>query len=154
MYAVCLRYSKDEDQAKDLLQEGFIKLFNNLANYRGDGSFEGWIRRIFVNTSIENYRKEQRRGFSVEVEDVEGELKVDTTSFQKFGYEELMKKVQALPLGYRTVFNMYVIEGYSHKEIAEQLGVTESTSKTQLHKARLLLQKSVLKLDEYSSGRK
>lgn len=154
MYAVCLRYSKDEDQAKDLLQEGFIKLFNNLPKYRGDGSFEGWIRRIFVNTSIENYRKEQRRGNSVEVEDVEGELKIDSTSFQKFGYEELMKLVQQLPLGYKTVFNMYVIEGYSHKEIAEQLGVTESTSKTQLHKARLLLQKSVLELDEYSSGRK
>lgn len=153
MYAVCLRYSKDGDQAKDLLQEGFIKLFKNLNKYRGDGSFEGWIRRIFVNTSIENYRKEQRRGISVDVDDVHGELKIDSTSFQKFGYEELMKKVQELPLGYRTVFNMYVIEGYSHKEIAEQLGVTESTSKTQLHKARLLLQKSVLQLDEYSSGR-
>ena len=154
MKMVCIRYLYQKALAEEVMNRGFYKVFRNLKDYRHTGSFEGWIRRIFVNTSIENYRKEQRRGNSVEVEDVEGELKIDSTSFQKFGYDELMKIVQQLPLGYKTVFNMYVIEGYSHKEIAEQLGVTESTSKTQLHKARLLLQKSVLELDEYSSGRK
>jgi RNA polymerase sigma factor (sigma-70 family) len=142
MYAVCLRYSTDADHAKDLLQEGFIRVFGHLGSYKFEGSFEGWVRRIFVNTAIENYRRNQKGKYFEEYDD-KHDRSVSPDAVSNLNMEELISLIQKLPDGYRTVFNLYVIEGYSHKEIAEELGITESTSKTQLRKARIVLMEKV-----------
>ena len=118
--------------AEDILQEGFITLFAKLKDYKGDGSFEGWARRIFVTTALMSLRKKDVFKMSEELDAVRG-MKADTTSqMQNIGYKELMELVMSLPPGFRTVFNMYAIEGYSHKEIAETLGITETTSTSKL----------------------
>ncbi len=142
MYAVCLRYSNNAENAQDLLQEGFIKIFRNLNRFRGDGSFEGWIRRIFVNTSIEYFRKKTNLFSTTEKED----LIVEDTSLNaldKFAEKDIIKLVQELSPGYRTVFNLYAIEGYSHKEIGTMLNISEGTSKSQLARAKSILKKKV-----------
>lgn len=129
--------------AEDILQEGFITLFAKLKDYKGDGSFEGWARRIFVTTALMSLRKKDVLKMSEELEAVRG-MKTDTTSqMQNIGYKELMELVMSLPPGFRTVFNMYAIEGYSHKEIAETLGITETTSRTQFSRARIWLQNKI-----------
>ena len=126
-----------------MLQEGFITLFTKLKSYKGDGSFEGWARRIFVTTALMSLRKKDALKMSEELDAVRG-MKADTTSqMQNIGYKELMELVVSLPPGFRTVFNMYAIEGYSHKEIAETLGITETTSRTQFSRARLWLQNKI-----------
>ncbi len=145
MFAVCLRYSKDHDQAKDWLQEGFIKLFTHLHTFRGTGAFEGWMRRIFVNLALEDIRKNMR-GITTTDLDSADQVPYTDHGFQKLSVDELMGLVQKLPDGYRTVFNLFGIEGYSHKEIAEMLGISENTSKTQLLKARLQLQRMLKEL--------
>lgn len=135
MYAICLRYMGNVDDAKDALQEGFIKVFRNLSKYAFTGSFEGWLKRIFVNTSIEQLRKRKQH---TDIEQApEGLAQLDLHTIDS---EKILDVVQKLPAGYRTVFNMYCVDGYSHKEIAEQLSISESTSKSQLFKARKLLQ--------------
>lgn len=144
MYAVSLRYTQNNDDAQDVLQEAFIRIYKNLKQFKFNGSFEGWCRRIVSNTAIEALRKKGR--MKVNSSDELPEVPIDAQSFEKLKYEDLMRLVRELPDGYRSVFNMYVIDGYSHKEIAEILGVTESTSKTQLYKARLALQKRVLSI--------
>ena len=139
MYAVCLRYAGNTQEAEDILQEGFIKIFNKIGSFRGEGSFEGWIRRIFVNTAIEQFRKKNYLKPLTEVEEntVEGKyLSVLDTLAEK----DIIQLVQQLSPGYRTVFNMYVIEGYTHKQISEILGISEGTSKSQLSRAKLILQ--------------
>ena len=139
MYAVCLRYAGNAEEAEDILQEGFIKIFNKIESFRREGSFEGWIRRIFVNTAIEHFRKKNYLKPLTEVEEntVEGKyLSVLDTLAEK----DIIQLVQQLSPGYRTVFNMYVIEGYTHKQIAEILGISEGTSKSQLSRAKLILQ--------------
>ena len=151
MYGVCLRYSGNVEDANDLLQEGFIKIFKNLVKFRGDGSFEGWMRRIFVNTSIEHFRKKVRLYNVSEmqenaIEDVE--LNVLDTMAEK----DIIFLVNELAPGYKAVFNMHVIEGYSHKEIAEILGITEGTSKSQLARAKGVLKKSLEKTMNRASG--
>jgi RNA polymerase sigma-70 factor (ECF subfamily) len=129
--------------AEDILQEGFITLFAKLKDYKGDGSFEGWARRIFVTTALMSLRKKDVFKMSEELDAVRG-MKADTTSqMQNIGYKELMELVMSLPPGFRTVFNMYAIEGYSHKEIAETLGITETTSRTQFSRARIWLQNKI-----------
>jgi RNA polymerase sigma-70 factor (ECF subfamily) len=129
--------------AEDILQEGFITLFTKLKDYKGDGSFEGWARRIFVTTALMSLRKKDALKMSEELDVVRG-MKAETTSqMQNIGYKELMKLVMSLPPGFRTVFNMYAIEGYSHKEIAETLGITETTSRTQFSRARIWLQNKI-----------
>lgn len=146
MYAVCYRYATDADHAKDLLQDGFIRVFKNLKKYEYKGSFEGWVRRIFVNCSIENYRKNQKGKFFEEITP-KTEKHVDPEVLQDLSMQELLNLINALPMGYKTVFNLYVIDGYSHKEIAEELDITESTSKTQLRKARLALMEKIENLE-------
>jgi RNA polymerase sigma factor (sigma-70 family) len=138
MFAICLRYSKNQMDAEDILQEGFVKLFNNLNRFRGEGSFEGWVRRIFVNTAIEHIR---RKNLNTAVgEGLENSIADKQKSALDSLYEkDLIKTSRTLSDGYRTVFNMYAIEGYSHKEIAGQLGITESTSKSQFSRAKALL---------------
>ena len=143
MYSVCLRYAGNADDAQDLLQEGFIKVFRNLDKYRGDGSFEGWVRRIFVNTSIEQYRKKSLAlQKATDVENVVMEDK-EWNVLDKLAERDILKMVQELSPGYKMVFNMHVIEGYSHKEIADMLGINEGTSKSQLARAKAVLQKMV-----------
>jgi RNA polymerase sigma factor (sigma-70 family) len=139
MYGVCLRYASNAEEAEDILQEGFIKVFNKIGSFRGEGSFEGWIRRIFVNTAIEQYRKKIFLQPITEYEEdtVEGKY---LTVLDSLAEKDIIQLVQQLSPGYRTVFNMYVVEGYTHKQIAEALGISEGTSKSQLSRAKLILQ--------------
>ncbi|HEX4876188.1 MAG TPA: RNA polymerase sigma factor [Chitinophagaceae bacterium] len=142
MYAVCLRYAGNAEEAEDILQEGFIKVFKKLDSFRGDGSFEGWIRRIFVNTAIEHFRR--KRYLMPVTEKEENTLEGKYTSvLDELGAKDIMALIQELSPGYRTVFNMYVVEGYTHKEIADMLGISEGTSKSQLSRAKVILQDMV-----------
>lgn len=145
MYGVCLRYSGNVDDANDLLQEGFIKVFKNLLKFRGDGSFEGWMRRIFVNTSIEHFRKKVKLYNVTEVQENTIE-DTDLNILDTLAEKDIIILVNELSPGYKTVFNMHVVEGYSHKEIAEMLGITEGTSKSQLSRAKDVLKKSLEKM--------
>ena len=143
MYAICLRYMGDRDAAADILQDGFVTLFTKLDTYSGEGSFEGWARKIFVNTALMSLRK---KDVLKQADDVDAAWNVtaDTsTPIQNMGYQELCRMIAALPPGFRTVFNMYVVEGYSHKEIAEALNISETTSRSQLQRARALLQNKI-----------
>ncbi len=142
MYAVCLRYCKDADAAQDLLQDGFVKIFRNLDKFRGEGSFEGWIRRIFVNTAIEHFRKSVKNYTVSDTEDVTIE-DTSLTALDNLAEKDIIKLIQELSPGYRQVFNMYVIEGYSHKDIGEILGISEGTSKSQLARAKGILKRMV-----------
>ena len=139
MYGVCLRYAGKAEDAQDILQDGFVKIFKNLHMYRGDGSFEGWIRRIFVNTAIEHYRRQVNLYPVTENHENLLETK-EVSAFDSLSVKDLMKIIQQLSPGYRTVFNLYVVEGYSHKEIAEMIGISEGTSKSQLARAKGVLQ--------------
>ncbi len=144
MYGVCLRYSGNMEDADDLLQEGFIKIFKNLSKFRGEGSFEGWIRRIFVNTSIEHFRKKVKLYNVTDVQEntIEDD---DLTILDTLAEKDIIFLVNELSPGYKAVFNMHVIEGYSHSEIADILGITEGTSKSQLARAKGVLKKSLEK---------
>lgn len=139
MMSVCCRYCNNKDDAKDLLQDGFLKVFNNLNKYEFKGSLEGWIRRIMVNTAIDYYRKSKDVHF---VNDEEGYILDNNnaesadTIYSTFGVEIIMEAIQELTPVYKTVFNLYVMEGYSHKEIAEELKINEGTSKSNLAKAK------------------
>ena len=154
MYAVCLRYSKDAEDAQDLLQDGFIKIFKNLEKFRGEGSFEGWIRRIFVNTSIEHFRKSLRNSPVPVIEPQEISIEDPSwNALDNLAEKDIIKMIQGLSPGYRQVFNMYVIEGYSHKDIANILGISEGTSKSQLARAKGILKKIVAgKINESKTG--
>lgn len=142
MYAVCLRYSNNADDACDLLQDGFIKVYKNLEKYRGEGFFEGWVRRIFVNTSIEHFRRKTKLTTISDTQETNIEDK-EWGAFDTMAEKDIIKIVQQLSPGYRQVFNMYVIEGYTHKEIGDILGISEGTSKSQLARAKVILQKMV-----------
>ena len=144
LYAVCLQYSNNDDEAKDILQEGFIKIFENLHSYKFEGSFEGWIRRITVNTALEKYRS---RNNLYKVEDIDqiAETKAEPDGEDYTGLEaaDLLKIIRELPPKYRMVFNLYALEGYSHKEIAGMVNISEGTSKSNLSRARSILQRRV-----------
>jgi len=148
MLAVCMRYAKDRMEAEDVLQLGYIKIFQKIKDYRGEGSFEGWIRRIMVNTAIESYRKNLRSLNVVPIEDAY-EQPSQGFDFSSLGMQDLLKVIQKLADGYRMVFNMYIIEGYSHKEIAETLGISEGASKSQLSRARAILQQEIIKMEGF-----
>lgn len=145
MYATCLRYAKDSTEAEDVLQDGFIKVFQNIVNFKNEGSLEGWIRRIMVNTALEKFRKKNILYPVGEVYEYAKDMKQDNVEHELHA-EELMKVINKLSPGYKMVFNLYAIEGYSHKEIAEQLNINEGTSKSQLARARMVLQEEVNKL--------
>lgn len=142
MFSVCLRYANEYNSAQDLLQEGFVKVFRNIEKFRGEGSFEGWVRRIFVNTAIEHYRK-QVNMYALHDSEVKYYEHYETNALETLKHEDILKMIQKLSDGYRTVFNLYIIEGYSHKEIGDMLGISEGTSKSQLARARYLLQKMI-----------
>jgi RNA polymerase sigma factor (sigma-70 family) len=142
MYVTCQRYTASIEDAKDVLQEGFIKIFRDLHQFDPNkGKVEYWMKKVMVNTCLEAIRKKR-----IDFQSLDSSLNVpsqEETSLSKLSLQELTKLIQNLPLGYRTVFNMYVIEGYTHAEIAEQLEITESTSKTQLMKAKSLLRQKL-----------
>lgn len=143
MYGICLRYLKNKDEAEDALQDGFVRVFNYIDKYKYKGSFDGWIRRIIVNTAInclnQNIKHRYQSDFS-EIEEVIEDTKaiIDTASV-----DHLLNVIQTLPPGYKIIFNMYEIDGYNHKEIAETLGISISTSKSQLMKAKMLLKTKI-----------
>jgi RNA polymerase sigma factor (sigma-70 family) len=142
MYGVCMRYASESFQAQDILQEGFIKVFKYIGQFKGTGSFEGWVRRVFVNVALEQLRKKSNMYV---VQDAELNLTETCceSALQKLMAEDIMGIVQTLSEGYRTVFNLYVVEGYAHKDIAEMLNISEGTSKSQLARARHILQKKI-----------
>jgi RNA polymerase sigma-70 factor (ECF subfamily) len=142
MFAVCLRYAKNREAAEDILQDGFVKVFTNIEKFRGDGSFEGWVRRIIVNTAVEYYRKSAKMYPVVNVDDVNKDIPWQDTG-DNLELEDVMNMINNLSTGYRTIFNLYVVEGYSHKEIADMLQINEGTSKSQLARARYLLMEMV-----------
>ena len=138
MFYICVRYAKNQMDAEDILQDGFVKLFNNLNKFRGEGSFEGWVKRIFITTCL-GYLKLKKLDIK-ELEEFENKI-IDTYKnvFDDLSRKDIIKSSFELSLGYRTVFHLYALEGYSHKEIASRLGITESTSKSQLSRAKAIL---------------
>ncbi len=147
MLAVCIRYTSNKMEAEDVLQEGFIKLFQRIDSFEFKGSFEGWLRRLFVNTALDYLRKENKYKFSVEVDDAL--LDNSTSNFIMEGLEaaDLLKVLDSLPSTYKTVFNLFVIEGYSHKEISVLLNISENTSKSNFFRARSIIQKKLEKIN-------
>ena len=143
MMAVCLRYMGNKDDAEDVLQEGFVTVFTKIDSYTGSGSFEGWARKIFVNTALMHLRRTDALGLSDDIEEARTLFSEEATPIENIGYKELLKMISSLPPEYRTVFNMYVMEGYSHKDISEELGCTEATSRSRLQRARLKLQEMI-----------
>ncbi len=144
MYAICLRYCHDRDQALDILQDGFIKVFNKVHTYQSQGSFEGWMKKIFIHTAINHYHKVRHLSENLLFQDEVPDTYSDQHDIiSKLTERELLKLISTLPDGYRMVFNLYVIEGYDHEEIAKMLGITASTSRSQLVKARKTLQKKL-----------
>lgn len=153
MLGVCMRYSQNREEGEDLLQEGFIKVFQHIGNYKGTGSFEGWIRRIMVNTAINHYHAALKQQF-LHIENIENLaplMEQDTNQIFDHSVESIdippdlvMGLIQKMPEGYRMILNMYVFEGYQHKEIADMLGISENTSKSQLSKGRKYLKVQVL----------
>jgi RNA polymerase sigma factor (sigma-70 family) len=144
LYAVCLQYSGNDEEARDILQEGFIKIFENLNNYKHEGSFDGWVRRIIVNTALEKFRNRHSL-YRVDDIDTISEPEADPDNEDYAGLEayDLLFIIRELPTKYRMVFNLYAIEGYSHKEIGKMLNISEGTSKSNLSRARTILQRRV-----------
>jgi len=148
MMTVCLRYSREEETARDLLHDGFIRAFTQIGSFKGKGSFEGWLRRIFVNLALENYRKEkQKNRFLEEYSLLNNEDQVepddDPLDIGGISREEVMALIRDLPPGYRTVFNLFIFEEMSHREIAELLGINEAASRSQFFRAKSMLQKKI-----------
>lgn len=148
MFGVCLRYAKNSTDAEDILQEGFIKVFRYLKDYSGRGSFEGWIRKIMVNSALNFYKRKNLISKGVDPEDAQHYLPINfnNDALSKMDHEELLKLIRKLPEGYRTVFNLNIIEGYSHKEIGSLMKISVNTSKSQLSRARSSLKRKVTEL--------
>src|SRR5690606_33417624 len=146
MYALCYRYVKDSMEAEDVLVTAFTKIFERIDQFKGEGSIEGWIRRVIVNEALTYLRRNRSMYLETDLEAADREPDYQNIS-DHLEAEELMQMIQELHSGYRIVFNMYAIDGYSHKEIAEQLGISENTSKSQLSRARTYLQKMLLDRD-------
>ncbi len=147
LMAVCYRYAGNAEEAKDILQDGFIKIFENMEKYSGFGSLEGWMRRIVVNTALDNIRKNKKLKLNSDIDDLDYKLATNSYIEEKLAAEDLLKILSEIPIGYRTIFNLYAIEGYSHKEIAEQLSIAVSTSKSQYSRAKSLLRERIIKMN-------
>jgi RNA polymerase sigma-70 factor (ECF subfamily) len=147
LYVVCLRYMKDQMRAQDVLQDAFVKIFAHISNYKSEGAFEGWLKKIAVNACLDQLRKDKKLMTDISLDDVSHKLSTNSFSAEKLMADDLLKLVQALPDGYRTVFNLFAIEGYSHQEISSQLGISESTSKTQYLRARAYLKDRIENID-------
>ena len=149
MYAVCLRYAKDRDDASDILQDGFLKIFTKIEQFSREHSFEGWMRRVMTNTAITHYYQNKKFNDQQNIEEI-NETTIKNFDFKDadFSNEELMNVIQSIPDTYRIVFNMFAIEGYKHREISEMLNADVSTIKTQYHRARRLIQIKLKELNQ------
>ncbi|MBN4071156.1 RNA polymerase sigma factor [Crocinitomix catalasitica] len=143
LYAVCMRYAADRDLANDMLQDAFIMIFEKLESYKGQGEFKGWMRRVTVNIALGQLRKDSRRKDNQRMQEHHENAIIDVDLMNEIDKEELTSYVQGLSDGRRQVFNAYFIEGYSHKEIAAMMGISEGTSKSQLHDAKRELRKAI-----------
>lgn len=143
MLGVCLRYARNREEAEEILQEGFLRVFTYIKNFRGDGSFEGWIRKIMVNAALFRYRNKSTLQPVIRLDSSGYDVTDSVSISSNLDAKELLVLVQTLPAGYRIVFNLYVFEGYKHREIAEALGISEGTSKSNLSDARAFLQKAL-----------
>jgi RNA polymerase sigma factor (sigma-70 family) len=144
LYAVCLQYSGNDEEARDILQEGFIKIFENLNSYKFEGSFEGWMRRITVNTALEKFRSSHNLYRVDDIDQIqEPDAEPDNSDYAGLEANDLLDIIRELPPKYRMVFNLYAIEGYSHKEISQMVNISEGTSKSNLSRARVILQRRV-----------
>ena len=148
LFVVCQRYTASRDEAEDVLQEGFIRIFGNLAQFKHEGSFEGWMRRIVVNCALQRYHARAKGAVMVDMPEDQLPGTDHNSAPGNIGRKELMRLIQELPPAYRMVFNLYVFEGYKHREIAGILGISEGTSKSNLSDARTLLQKQVSRLEQ------
>lgn len=146
LYALCCRYIKEKMEAEDVLIIALTKILDRIDQYKGEGSFEGWMKRIVVNEALTYLRRNKNMYLEMDIEAADREPDYKKIE-NELHTEDLMKMIDALPSGYRIVFNLYAIDGYSHKEIAEQLGINENTSKSQLSRARVVLQKHLLELE-------
>jgi RNA polymerase sigma-70 factor (ECF subfamily) len=149
--AICLRYSNNYDAAVEVVNDGFLKVFTKLKMYSSNKSFKGWIRRIMINSAIDHYRKEQKHAVMDSIEHYEA-ASFAPSAVQKMYYDEVIKEIQKLSPSYRAVFNLYVVDGYKHHEISHMLNISEGTSKSNLSRARKLLQKALIKVykDEFA----
>lgn len=150
MLGVCERYARNQADAEDILQDAFIKVFEKIGQFKGDGSFEGWIRKIVVNTALKKYTL-SRYNKEVLEEDIlvkEETQEGDPAAYNQLSEKDILQLIHQLPDGYRIIFNLYVIEGYRHEEIAEMLGIQSGTSRSQLAKARIMLQKQIIALQQ------
>jgi len=139
LLSICLRYSRDKSEAEDILLEGFMQIYSKIETYSFEGSFEGWMKRIMVNTAIDNFRKNKKEVFHQNIDEYTELVSEETDILKELSAKDIIALIQTMPQGYRIAFNLFAIEGYSHKEIAEKLQVTESTSKSQVRKARIWL---------------
>ena len=139
MMGVSYRYASSQEEAKDILQDAFIKVFGRIGSFKKEGSLEGWIRRIVVNTALDSIRKRKKDKQNVSLTEVEHLASNKDYIIENLSAEDLLQMLKTIPIGYRTVFNLYAIEGYSHKEIADSLGITENTSKSQYSRAKAFL---------------
>ena len=153
MFVVCQRYSKTKEEAEEILQEGFVKMFEHLQQYKFAGSFEGWVRKIMVNCALQKFRKKTPLHAVVDIDDVKKEYGDAENISAQLSAKELLLLVQQLPPAYQMVFNLYVFEGMKHREIAELLGISEGTSKSNLSDARAILQKAVIKNAQIASSK-
>ncbi len=158
LFGICLRYAASNQEAEDILHDGFVRIIKHLHEFRGEGSFEGWLKKIMVNTAINQYRKNQAGFGVVSLDDYHHAPSHEDDLVDQIAAQELFALVSAMPEGYRQVFNLFAIEGYRHKEISEMLGISESTSKTQFLKARKYLIQQLMQLkstemDSYKSKR-
>jgi RNA polymerase sigma factor (sigma-70 family) len=147
LLGVCMRYATDKAEAEDILQDSFLKIFSNIKDFSGTGSFIGWLRKIAVNTAITHYHKNLKYRYHVDIDEYVS-VEAGVTSFEEdfFTSDELYKVLNELPTGYRMVFNLYAVEGYKHKEIAEMLGVDTNTSKSQYSRAKAVIREKLEKL--------
>lgn len=158
LLGVCLRYASDKAEAEDILQDSFLKIFFNIKDYSGTGSFIGWLRKVAVNTAITHYHKNLKFRYHIEIEEFVS-VETGTISFEEDFYssDELFRVLNELPAGYRMVFNLYAVDGYKHKEIAEMLGIDTNTSKSQYSRARAVLRSKLENLrsikPNYTTGR-
>jgi RNA polymerase sigma-70 factor (ECF subfamily) len=148
LLGICMRYGKSKAEAEDILQIGMLRIFKNIESYSGKGSFEGWMKRIMVNVAIDNFRKNSKYYYHHDIDELNDEPYLTSDIPNSLEVEDILNTVQQLPQGYRMVFNLYAIEGYSHKEISLKLGISENTSKTQLLKARRSLRKKLMRLNK------
>jgi len=145
MMGICLRYAHDREEAKEILQEGFIKVFRYIEQFKFEGNLLSWIKKIVVNTAIDNYRKLNSQPEQISIEP-NISIEIEDNIISKLSNDDIIACINKLPAGYRTIFNLFVIEGFSHKEISEKLGISEGTSKSQLFKAKLFLQEMIRKM--------